>query len=351
MSKKVVATSINIGSIYIINLKQRWYRVRVDADITKNIAISYKCFFIDIGCFMVVTKSCLFWCPKQFTELPPKALCFTLIDLIDFSKHPYAQPCLKSLLNNKRFVIKIFTTDNKPVNFLERNANLLCAKVYAIYCDQLIEYNSIIINEIIKATPKLKLHQPVSAIRGRASYVSDSELGIVYFQIDQVGLKYINMLIKQFKRDNLNSVDRFGLKLLRSLHTILVYDDTDKKYYRAKIFAQDEEEKEFFQCFYVDYGFIKTCSKSVIFDISSTNVALYNYPSQAIPVALNKLENFDRQTLKRLRHILKNSNRVILKYVSDVSHGPIVDIFKRYEPSGDLYCLNNLLEMEIGLRE
>lgn len=338
-SRKFPPTHIDIGGIYLVNDSNGWHRIRVDhIDSVNN---EFECFFIDRGQYKMMPKNQLFFCPSEFLALPPQAVCFSIDGLEEYSEHPYASDTLKKYFSddgNKKFVVRSFDAKaqcemaNIPTEFYEivDGKRINCAEVLLI--------------AITKATPKpsFKENVPTSP---RVSHVSDN--GIVYFQLDHRSLRYVNESI-QLLDDCFQLLTNYDFS---SADAVLVYDDVEKRLFRAKITDVLNTNKDLFTCLYIDYGYIRSVPSSRIYNLKMSSVALYTYPNQATPARLKALTEFDDFTLDRLRGIFSGRAKIIAKPVE--CHGLVatVEVFKREYPSGHMVCINDWIRMEAELRK
>lgn len=273
--------------------------------------------------------------------MPPQAVCFSIAGLEEFSNHPYAPDILETYFEDtglKQFVVRSFDantqcqTPNIPAEFFE----ILDGK--SINCVDTI------LAAITEATPKPSFEKNVPT-SPRVSHVSDN--GIVYFQLDNRSLQYVNESI-ELLNDCLQLLTLYDFS---SANVVLVYDDTEQRLFRAKITDVLPSNKDFFTCLYIDYGYIRSVPISHIFNLRTSSVALYTYPNQAIPARLRRLTEFDDFILARLRGIFSRRAKIVAKPTECQGLVATVEVFKREFPSGRMVCVNDWIRKEAELRE
>lgn len=322
-----------------MNDTNSWHRIRVDdIDVTND---EFECFFIDRGQRKIMKKNQLFFCPSAFLTLPPQAVCFSIAGLEEYTNHPYASGTLNKYFSNDT---------NKQIVVRSFNANTQCrmenipAEFFEIVDGKSIDCAIAILTAITESTPKPAFIENVPTTP-RVSHVSDN--GIVYFQLDHRSLKYVNESI-QMLDECMQLLTNYDFT---SADAVLVYDDVEKRLFRAKITDVLPSTKNYFTCLYIDYGYIRSVPSSRIYNLKMSSVALYTYPNQAVPARLKELTEFDDFTLNRLRGILCGRAKIVAKPI-DI-HGLIatVEVFKREYPSGHMVSINDWIRMEAELRK
>lgn len=338
--RKFPPTFVDIGGIYLVqDAASRWCRIRLDGIDSAN--DEFECFFIDSGDRKLVQSNQLRFCRSDFLDLAPQAIRFSIAGLEEYSDHPYASDTLKQYFSDD---------DRKEIVVCSFDANAYCetsnisAEFYEIVNGVATDCAVTILRAINDSIPKPSFEENVP-ISPRVSHVSDS--GIVYFQLDHRSLKYVDESI-QLLTDCLQLLTNFDFT---SADAVLVYDDAEKKLFRAKITDVYSSNKNSFTCLYIDYGYIRSVPSSRIFNLKTSSVALYTYPNQATPARLKQLTEFDEFILDRLRGIFSGHAKIVAKPID--CHGLVatVEVFKREFPSGHMVCINDWIRMEAELRK
>lgn len=303
--------------------------------------MEFECFFIDHGQRKIIKKNQLFFCPSEFLSLPPQAICLSIVGLEEYSDHPYASDNLSEYFSDdkhKEFVVRSFDAN------AQREMENIPAEFFEIVDGKRINCADVIVTAINESTPKPSFEENIP-MSPRVSHVSDN--GIVYFQLDHRSLRYVNESIEMLD-DCVQMLTNYDFT---SADAVLVYDDIEKRLFRAKITDVLPSNKDSFTCLYIDYGYIRSVPSSRIFNLKMSSVALYSYPNQAIPARLKALTEFDEFTLKRLRDIFSERAKIIVKPID--CHGLVatVEVFKREFPTGNIVCINDWIRMEIELRK
>lgn len=337
ISQKFPPAHIDTGGIYLVKDANSWHRIRVD-DID-GINDEFECFFIDRGQRKIMRKNQLFFCPSAFLTLPPQAVCFSIAGLEEYSDHPYASASLDKYFSdhaNKQIVVRSFNAQCQMEN--------IPAEFFEIVDGKSIDCADAILIAITESTPKPAFKENVPTTP-RVSHVSDN--GIVYFQLDHRSLQYVNEST-QLLYDCMQLLTNYDFS---SADAVLVYDDVEKRLFRAKITDVLPSNKNYFTCLYIDYGYIRSVPSSRIYNLKMTSVALYNYPNQAVPARLKELTEFDDFTIDRLRGILCGRAKIVAKPIDCHRSIATVEVFKREYPSGHMVSINDWIRMEAELRK
>lgn len=331
--------SIDVNGIYLVKDANAWHRVRV-SDVSNN-NNECECFFIDQGHRKRKENRELFFCPEEFLTLPPQAVCFSMCELENYAEHPYAAEALRAYFCgrvNRRILVRAFHTIDDCAD------TTMLAEFLEMGDGNIIQCADAVLTKIAELTPK-PLFEANIPTNPRVSHISDN--GIVYFQVDERSLCYINEAIDTLS-DDIQQLTRFNMT---SADVVLVHDASERRFFRAKITDVLPANRQWFTCLYIDYGYIRSVPASRIYDLKIASLALYSYPEQAIPARLKALTNFDDFIPDRLRSILSDKSKIIAKPVKCVGHIATVEVFKREYPSGHMVCINDWIRMEAELRK
>lgn len=203
-------------------------------------------------------------------------------------------------------------------------------------------YKPILLKRIGESLPKpaFMLHNKNIHSNAKVSHVSPA--GLVYFNLDERSISYIDTLIQQFVNENQQLTHR-----LRHSETsncvVLIYDIERNMYHRAKIMGVESGLPTKCKCYYMDKGDTQSVAASNIYALNDTTILSY-YPAQAVPAKLHLMPTFEENVCKRLSHILTvNHVKIQVKVVDQKGNVPTVIIFK------NSINVNQLIRMEAEL--
>ncbi|XP_052870503.1 tudor domain-containing protein 7B-like [Anopheles cruzii] len=344
-----------VGEYLLASVTDCWYRVRVDE-------INYdtnecQCFFIDIGDKEQIPLDQLYQCDPKYLELPGQAKRFTLEGLEDFSENPKAKLHLDALISGRVFIGEILTK-REEYEEVEQASGIgsgqLKLALYDTSSDHDVLLNPVILKHICDDTPEPALNRKdVNAVT--ISYIDDQ--GDVYGQL--VGtMEYLQKLITNLTQSNALDGKYRGLYKTKAgdqQHQLyLVQDETDGKWYRAELEA--EEAGPSCRMRYVDVGCRRCTNVSNIYRLEMLSLALSRYPPQAIRMRMFGLDLTEPQVLPRLRALLKPAMRAVAKVcaMAKLSPGasaslPLVRVFVYVSQAGSEnipVCVNDAIAFE-----
>uniref|UniRef100_A0A182P5C8 Tudor domain-containing protein 7 n=1 Tax=Anopheles epiroticus TaxID=199890 RepID=A0A182P5C8_9DIPT len=337
-AKKDVAAAV--GEYYLVSISDCWFRVRV-------VEINYEtnqcqCFFIDIGESEQIALDQLYRCEPQYLELPAQAICFTLEGLEDFSENPTARHILGQRINH-RVLIGMILSKRDEYEQAERRDGIGSSSLKVVLYDTSSTedevVNPILLQQICKSMPVPELNRK-SVNYVSITYVDDQ--GDVYCQKDGA-MNYIQKLITNLTQSDALEEQHRGLynkKTTDQQQLYLVQDETDSKWYRAVLDA--EESGPFCRMLYVDIGCRRRANVHNIYRLDSLSLGLRSYPPQAIRMRMFELPGCnDPQVLSRLRAFLKPAVPAMAKVFSMAS--AILPLVKLYVHVSDREAGNNIL--------
>ncbi|XP_058064862.1 uncharacterized protein LOC131214511, partial [Anopheles bellator] len=345
-----------VGEYYLVSVTDCWYRVRVDEINYEN--KQCQCFFIDIGEKEQMALDQLYQCDPKFLELPGQAKRFTLEGLEDFCDNPKAKLHLDALISGRVFIGEILTKREEYEEAEQASgigSGQLKLALYDTSSDHDVLLNPIVLKHICDDTPEPALNRKnVNAVT--ISYIDDQ--GDVYCQM--VGtMDYIQKLITNLTQSNALDGNRglYETKAGDKQQLYLVQDETDGKWYRAELEA--EESGPSCRMLYVDVGCRRRTNVSNIYRLEMLSLALSRYPPQAIRMRMFGLDLSEPQVLARLRALLKPAMRAIAKVcamakVSPIASAslPMVRVFVHVSQAGSepgqniLVCVNDAIGFE-----
>lgn len=315
-TNKQIAASLNIGCIYLVMICECLNRVRIIRnDVQTNRSL---CFLIDEGDQEWINMDEIYLCDIKCLQLPPQAICFTLVGLEDFAENPNATQHLQNILTYQTVVGIIQNDKSSPqcdTFNVDYDMNMEPIKIpidfYDTSSNEDIPLNPKILEEICKSTPPPKLNDN-GITNVTITYVND--LADIYCHVQDADIHYIEKLIhiltsydvnlntNKLLSDGCNSSDT-------NTNLYLVLDSDLKKWYRAIILSTNIIE---YKMFYVDYGMIRSVKTSKIFKLEGLSTALSTYPYQAVKMNLNGVHTITPSIVASLKGILTPSTKAIV---------------------------------------
>lgn len=348
---KKICTNLSVGKYcYITNPECN--RIRIEKiDKTRNAAL---CFLIDYGDEEWWSLDQIYDGDSKLFELPAQAIRFSLYNLEDFAENPHAKQEIDELLAGKILIAEVRSTEVEYS--VQCESTDMDAKVKAIFydttSDEDIQLNKVILDKICEKAepPQLKRTKwnPVYI-----SHITDN--GDIYCQLYNEKANTVHNIKQLIHRLTQNGVDkqyRFSIKHtindLTANELFLIYDDSDRKWYRAAILANQKANDAYELCKYIDYGMTKFVARHNIYRLQMLSTALSKYPHQAIHVRLNDIKQYNAKVVARLRGLLCSNQPVLAQVVGTVSMIPMVNICKRLESQENkILCnINDTIRME-----
>jgi Tudor domain len=118
--------------------------------------------------------------------------------------------------------------------------------------------------------------------------------------------------------------------------------------YRAAYIAPAAETGSH-KLFYVDYGITRAVSLNDIYRLTSLSVALREFPGQAFKIRLYEIPTMTPSLLARLRGLLPQNQKALVKILSSSSNIPLVNLFIQSGPQQTLASVNEALRYEKDL--
>ncbi|XP_031630988.1 uncharacterized protein LOC116345628 isoform X2 [Contarinia nasturtii] len=340
-----MAKVIVIDEIYLVKNDDGIHRVRA----VKNFWISNRCFcdcfYIDIGKFEAIECNQLYYCTGEYRNVAPQAICFKLFGFDELYNCPHIERCFRAWLLHKQFVGCLMMAE--PQYQVQLNHGIKMPKISITlfqFYPKFTLFKPILLKQIGASLPRpsFSTHEITSA---KVSHVSRT--GIVYFNLDERNIDYVNTLIEQFVNENRHLMHR--IHRLRQSEmancVVLIYDIERNMYHRAKIMDAIEKRNTSikYKCHCIDTGDIKLVTAANIFVLNDTSILNY-YPAQSIGARLHSLPTFEDNVHKRLSDILTHNDVKIQVKSNDQSNTlPTVTIYK------DSININKFIHMELEL--
>lgn len=336
-SKYIIA-----GGTYIVKTADSVQRVRAIKSFEIENRFYCDCFFIDIGKFEAISHDKLCTIVGEYRNIAPQAICFKLFGFDELFHCPYIEQCFGALLTNKQFVACLMMAESQYQVQLDHGIKIPKVSITPfIFYPKFTLLKPILLKQIGDALPKPAFtHANVIA---KVSYVSP--MGLVYFQLDERSIIYIDTLIQQFVNENQQQLTRRFRHSEMANCVVLIYDIEQNMYHRAKIMGVEAGSSTKYKCYCMDKGFNRSnVDASNIFVLHENSILSY-YPSQAVGAKLHLLPTFEDIAFNRLNDILANNVKVLVKVVDQKRTHPLVTVFKHS------MNINEFIRMEVELHK
>ncbi|XP_033209500.1 uncharacterized protein LOC117168169 [Belonocnema kinseyi] len=337
------AKTIVPGVCYTICLGDKWVRVKCTEyePSTQKATI----FFIDNGKSNTCHAKLLHILDKQFYVLPAQAMRLSLYDLEDFEDYKEALVVAQAYLLDQHLC----------VNLQSCNSENGCKSVifYDSQGPDLVNLNKAMSIEIIKSCmidPQLKPERRITEVI--VTHISQN--GEVYVRLKNDDLKYLENRISLLAEKTLNqNLSKFIAKYVECMQLYLIKSPEDGKWYRVGIINLNKRTTEVDVCL-LDSGKNMTIDVEELVDLEEVSPFLAYFPAQAIKIELHNVpySTFDQQMVARLKEIAPEHQNFLVRVVRRPFNGsiPIVEMYKRKQPSNEIVSINNTLLFDAELR-
>lgn len=278
--------------------------------------------------------------PRELCDIPRQAIRFSLYNLQDFAENLVATTEIAQCLSDKQFVVRVKSTIEQyaadqtvTVMFYNEDGDNLNRTLLGTICSKLYP-------------PKLETGRSTVV---HVTHVSDT--GDIYCRLHKSKeMQHIKQLIERLTNGSITDNHRVNANDFTgptSKELFLVFDNTDKRWYRAMILPSKIPRENSAMCKFVDYGYTKYIDHQYIFKLASLSYALSKYPPQVMTVRLNGFTNSELSTtiIELLRKLLCCPKIIFIQSV-DQSEIPMVNIWKRID--GLHLCkINESIRMEM----
>lgn len=321
------------NDVYVVKEAQNYHRaiiLKVKPEINQC-----KCFLIDVGEVKWFEHKQIFRCAREYREMLPMAMQFSLYGLIVFKDDRNVNEIVVQELANKQLWARI---KMKPKDFYKGKGKHQVIPI--VLYDSLdkqsrVNISALIINKMV-ATFK-----PPKLSKSQTNYVTITHIsktsGLIYCHINNSlnELKFVNLMIESLVEDGVDRcyVDIQSETELHELLTInadnmyLIYFEYDRTWYRAKIVqlemdSSDSGEKNICRtsrvhCFFVDYGHTRVVKLKNVYSLSGI---LAHYPQLAVTMALDGV-HMTNTKIDRLKSLLFPGDDVFVDVVETMDNG------------------------------
>lgn len=325
------------GKVYIWKNGNSIYRVKAIKSFMIESRCYYDCFFIDIGKFVAISRDDLYDCAGDYQTIAPQAICFKLFGFDELYHCPHIDSSFRAWLTNQQFVGCLMMAE--PQYQVQLKHGITMPKITItpfVFCPKFTLYKPILLKRIGASLSRPAFSRDTTT--AKVSHISST--GVVYFQLDERSIKYIETQIEQFVSANQQLTQRLGHTEATNCVAI-IYDTERNMYHRAKIMAVETGSSTKYKCYYMDIGDTQLVAASNVYALNDSSILCF-YPGQAVPATLHMLPTFQDIVFKRLNDILTNNMEVRVKVI-DQQPIPTVTIFKRS------LNINELIRMELEL--
>ncbi|XP_033350171.1 tudor domain-containing protein 7-like [Bombus vosnesenskii] len=337
IQQSLKASLIEIGNYYVVFEDESWHRVRcVDFNITTGmVTVS----FIDYGDEDIYHYSRLQILDKKFCVLPAQALRLCLYGLEDFNDCDSTVIAIEKCLLDRALYVEVRNR--------KKDQNDLSATVvfYDTHGPDDINLNLELFKQIsqnVLVAPKLDVEGQVSEV-----FISHVEQnGDVYVQVQSESMKLLVNLLNRLICTGLNTEDLESCIVTTVDSSKTYFVSVNNNWYRGKIVSDSFYNQ--LRAFLIDFGKTVTVTKSNLLSLETLSQVLANYPPQALKVHLHNIDKsmFNEKMVAKLVELAPKGEPLIVKVVSSIKGTPVVELFKRIQPSNMLVSVNNTLALE-----
>lgn len=328
--------AIKPGNYYAVYMDECWYRVRcVEFDATTGDVIAS---FIDYGDEDVFHYSKLYPLDKKFCVFPAQAVRVSLSDLEDFSEYDSIVGQMEILLLERTLHVEIISRDG------EKDEPTASVIFYDTNGPEDVDINAQLLSYLlgIVVPPKLNVGEQVSKV-----YISHVEPnGDVYVQVQSESMKLLVSLLNRLISTKINTEDKENSIVTKISLNETYFVSVDNNWYRGKIVHVISYNE--LRVFLIDYGKTVTTSMTNLLDLKILSKILADYPAQAIKVHLHNIDQsmFNEKMVTKLVELVPEGELLLVKIVTTEDDTPVVEMFRRIQPSNMLVSVNNTLALE-----
>ncbi|CAK9832538.1 Tudor domain-containing protein 7 [Anthophora retusa] len=337
LQQSVKPLTIETGNYYVIFEDELWHRVRcIDYDSTSGmVTVS----FIDHGDEDIFHYSRLQMLDKKFCVLPAQALRLCLSGLEDFSDYDSIVSQIEKLLLDRALYVEVISRNK------DQNGPFATVTFYDTHGPDDINLNSELLEQIlqnIEVTPKLDVEGQVSEVF--ISHVEEN--GDVYVQVQSESMKLLVSLLNRLICTGLNTEDLEKCIVNTVDPEKIYFVSVNNNWYRGKIVGDCFYKQ--LKVFLIDFGKTVTTTKSNLLALEILSDVLPKYPAQVLKVHLHNIDKsmFNEKMVAKLKELAPKREPLLVKVVSSEDGIPVVELFKRIQPSNMLVSINNTLAFE-----
>ena len=332
---------IEIGNYYVVFEDDSWHRVRcIDYDSGTGIATVS---FIDHGDADSFHHSKLHVLEKQFCVLPAQALRMCFAGFEDFGDCDNIQTEIEKLILDRALYVEIVNRDEK-----DEDGSFITCVFYDTHgkCD--INLNSelakqIILQQIVVA--------PVFDVAGQVSEVFISHVegdGDVFVQVQSESMKILVSLLNRLISTGLNDQEVKNCAVTTVDVSKTYFVSVNNNWYRGKIVTSSDNTCNQLSAFLIDFGKTVITTKENLLSLERLSEILAMFPAQALKVHLHNIDKsmFNEAMVSKLTELAPKGEPLLVKVVSPGNNVPVVELFKRIQPSNMLVSINHTLTLE-----
>ncbi|KAG9430713.1 tudor domain-containing protein 7 isoform X1 [Apis mellifera carnica] len=328
---------IETGNYYVIFEDESWHRVRcVDYNVANGmVTVS----FIDYGDEDTFHYSKLQILDKKFCVLPAQALRLCLSGLEDFSDCDSIVNQAEKLLLDRAFYVEVLSRNK------DQNKPSATVVFYDTDGPDDINLNIELFKQILQSVivaPKLDIEGQVSEV-----FISHIEQnGDIYVQVQCESMKLLVSLLNRLICTGLNSEDLENCIVTTVDSSKTYFVSVNNNWYRGKLLSDDSYNQ--LNAFLIDFGKTVTTTKNNLLSLETLSQVLASYPPQALKVHLHNIDKsmFNEKMVAKLAELAPKGESLLVKVVSSLNGIPVVELFKRIQPSNMLVSVNNTLALE-----
>ncbi|XP_076172297.1 tudor domain-containing protein 7 tapas isoform X2 [Ptiloglossa arizonensis] len=335
IQRSVKPIPIEIGNYYVIFEDDSWHRVCcVDY---KSITGMATVLFIDHGDEDTFHHSKLQILDKKFCLLPAQALRLCLSGLEDFSKCDTIVNQIEKFLLDRALYIEIVNRDK------DQNGPFLTVIFYDSHGPNDINVNSELSKEILHTVAAPKLDSGRQVYKVFISHIEQN--GDVFVQVQSNSMKILVSLLNRLICTGLNSEEIENCTVTKIDFNKTYFVSVNNNWYRGKIVSNAYNQ---LKAFLIDFGKTVTTSSTSLLSLERLSEVLAKFPAQALKVHLHNIDEsmFDEKMVTKLAEIAPKGEPLLVKVVSTENDIPVIELFKRIQPSNMLVSINNTLALE-----
>nr|XP_033339584.1 tudor domain-containing protein 7-like [Megalopta genalis]XP_033339585.1 tudor domain-containing protein 7-like [Megalopta genalis] len=330
-------TSIEVGNYYVVFDDDYWYRVRcIEYNTLTGIATV---FFIDLGGEDNFHGSKLQALDKTFCVLPAQALRLSLYGFEEFSECDSILGHIeKCLIDDRALFVEVISRDK------DKNGPYTTVVFQDTHGPDDINLNTELYKQILQhtvAASKLGIGGQLSEVL--ISHIEEN--GNIFVQVKSESMKILVSLLHRLVCTGLNAEEVENCKVTEIDEDKTYFVSVNNNWYRGKIVNHVHDQ---LKAYLIDFGKTVNTSKNNLLSLEKLSEILAKYPAQALKVHLHNIDNsmFNEKMVAKLKELAPSGDSLLVKVVSSKNNVPVVELFKRIQPSNMLVSINNTLALE-----
>ncbi|XP_076752241.1 tudor domain-containing protein 7 tapas isoform X1 [Xylocopa sonorina] len=336
IKQSIKPQTVEIGGYYVVFEDESWHRIRcIDYDATSGMVTVA---FIDHGDEDVFHYNRLQILDKKFCVLPAQAIRLCLSGLEDFNDCDSIVGQIEQILLDRALYVEVVNR-NKDQNEISATVVL-----YDTSGPDDVNLNVELLKQIVDSTivaPKLNVEGQISEV-----FICHIEQdGSVFVQVQSESMKLLVSLLNRLICTGLNTEDLDNCTITNVDATKTYFVSVNNNWYRAKIVSDNFGQ---LRAFLIDFGKTVTTTQSSLLNLELLSPVLAKFPAQALKVHLHNIDKsmFGEKMVAKLQELAPKGEPLLVKVVSSNEGIPVVELFKRIQPSNMLVSVNNTLAFE-----